>query len=332
MTRLFIILCFLSTVKGFGQNLNTKVKNNFYIQIADYYFQCENYVEASDYFTKADKEALNYMMAYDYKKVAHCTYRMKSYDKTKYFLNKAIINGLSLDEIQKDSILNYFVSYNNFGKKVAKNYQANQDKYQAQLDMSICEKIKSLCDLDQFVRTYDIDSKFDSIDQICKNKISIVTDSIYIFEELSQLLSEKKLTKSNIGRYCEDLVLLLRHQAAYSKHYKQLLPKINELLRNQVLQPSHYAFIADGYYLFNEKQMQLYGTQLRRYEPQREFSEFSDITKVDSDRLLLGLVPLKLRYSPSKCILPKDYISAFDINSFINYININYNDINYIFK
>lgn len=329
----FLIVTFLclETKKANAQKNAENINKYYYLQLGKYFFDNNDYQNAWHLYMKVQETDADIFLYDDYVNISKCAYHLGKYKKCDYYLSKSISKGLEIENIKDDSLLNFYTT--NKKNKSIINYQQLREQYQAKLNIKVCSKITYLFNLDQMLREQDDDTRFAFIDQDCKDKFFIGIDSSYIYDEIFALISSKEFLHQNIGRFNEELVVLLRHQSYYEYNFHQIEPILKKIVLFKTIQTEHLAFILDGYYLRKNNDKQVYGTQFVKYKPQIIFQEFININEVDEKRLECGLIPLNLKYPKNRCQLPQGYKPQFDINSFIKHINNNNsNGANNIFR
>lgn len=193
-----------------------------------------------------------------------------------------------------------------FNNKVIKNYLEETNLmfefrkiYFKQTPNSLYLEFYHLLMTDQMIRSFYL-----PIEEWAK------IDTLYIFPRLMNCLERLIKDESVNSDYINGLELLLIHQVRYENNYLILKPYLEELLQKKFISPYEYASIIDQYLVYNNNEVQKYGTFLTPMGRTVQM-KVQDEVNLDNIRAELGLPPLSMefKFGYQKLSLPSWYHS-----------------------
>lgn len=259
-----------------------------HIYKADYAFQTEDYEEAFDQYQTAfnNCEPITMRGYYEKERFAETAAVLKEYDLALEYAEKAILKGNTLSSFETNSNFVGFFS-TQYGDSLVARYPGLRKQFEENIDMELRKELITMRANDQIYRGggEDVDwDKLDSIDSINERRlIELFEQGIYPNDEL---VGPYSLDNSNT-----DVSLLLLHTKD-SIRMEYFVPKVKEFIKSGKASPLALGTMIDQYHLYND-QPQIYGTYS---SPEGGYAEMiPDVKKVDSNRVSIGLPPLKLK-------------------------------------
>lgn len=254
---------------------------------ADLEFETENYEKAFDFY----QDAFNSCQAKNtstYNELANFTESsaiLEKFDITYEYAKKQIQNGVELNRFENnDNFKDFLLS--EFGQKLVSEYKALRQEFESNTDFNLRDELISMRSADQLYRGGygEADwTKQDSIDKVHELRL------IEIFETIGY--PTDKLVGPHTRDYPVDIGLFMLHTKD-SIRMNYFVPKMKKFIINGTGSPRILGTMIDQYYLYNDEP-QIYGT----YKAQGGgyATMIKDLKKVDSNRISIGLPPLKLK-------------------------------------
>lgn len=258
--------------------------------ITDYYqntakaeieFYSGNYQEAFDFYQIAFRncKAINIGTHNDTWKFAKVCAEL---GKTKLALNyieKRIINGGVIGEFQRDDIFKSILNSTR-GQKIVSGYNKMREEHIATLNLDLRAELQKMIEIEQNLNSTKLD---DSIYRVNDKRL------VEIFEKYGYP-NEQIVGSYIIDRISADPTILLLHSRD-SIRINYFIPKINKYVRDGKCPPIIAGLLYDNLELYNDQQ-QTHGTytNINGGYP----NMISDISKVNSNRLSIGLPTLEM--------------------------------------
>jgi hypothetical protein len=290
--RYLLVLALLTVISCAKEN--TKDCN----YITDYYqhiykaenaFLTENYKEAFDHYQTAFNNCVpvTTIFYYEKSKFAETAAVLKEYELALEYAEKAIIKGTPLSSFEnKSNFAGFFSTV--YGDSLVARYPRLRKHFEENVDLELRKELLSMRYNDQIYRGgggIEVDwDKQDSIDKINERRlIELFEQGIYPNEEL---VGPYSLDNSNA-----DIGIMLLHTKD-SIRLNYFVPKVKEFVIKGKAPPVILGNMIDQYHLYNG-QPQIYGTY-KSLEGDYSYM-IDDLKKVDSNRISIGLPPLKLQ-------------------------------------
>ncbi|WP_297798563.1 hypothetical protein [uncultured Eudoraea sp.] len=286
------VLILLSIIV-FGCKTENKSDCNY---ITDYYptvykadleFETKNYEKAFELYQDVFKscEAKNTAAFNEIGKFTESSAILKKFDITYDYAKKQVLNGVELNRFQNNGNFSEFL-VSDFGQKFISEYENLRKEFEAKADFKLRDELISMHTADQMYRNSNYQEnivKQDSIDKLHEERL------VEIFETIGY--PSEKIVGQRTREYAFDVGTLLLHTDD-SIRMKYFVPKVKEFVKNGSASPRTLGTLIDQYYLYNGEP-QIYGTYGAQGGSYANMIE--DLEKVDSNRISIGLAPLKLK-------------------------------------
>ncbi len=267
------------------------------VYMADLEFETKNYEKAfklyQDAFTSC--EAKNTPTYNEIGNFIEISAILKKYNITYEYARKQILNGVEFNWFENNNNLSEFLS-SDFGQELASEYEKLREDFENKADFKLRDELIAMRQIDQLYRggTEEADvAKRDSIDKVHELRL------IDIFETIG--FPTDKLVGPHTRDYPVDIGLFMLHTND-SIRMNYFVPKIKKFVINGKASPRILGTMIDQYYLYNDE-AQIYGT----YKAQGGgyATMIKDLKNVDSNRISIGLPPLKLKEKKDSIIRAK---------------------------
>lgn len=286
-------ILFLLSVLILGCQTKKKTDCNY---ITDYYqtvykadleFETGNYQRAFQLYQDAFKscEAKNTIGFNELGNYTESSAILEKFEITYEYIKKQIQNGVELSRFQNNENFDKFLS-SDYGLKLISEYDNLRTKFEESANFKLRDELVSMRIADQMYRGAYGEAdweKQDSIDKIHEKRL------IEIFESIGY--PTNKIVGPHTMDYPVEIGLFLLHTKD-SIRMNYFVPKVKEFVINGTAPPRALGTMIDQYHLYNGKP-QIYGT----YSAQGGgyATMIDDLKKVDSNRISIGLPPLKLK-------------------------------------
>lgn len=220
------------------------------------------------------------------------------------FIKKQIERGYELKWLLEDEAFDK-VFTSKKGKKLISNYISLRKAALSKLNLELREEIQKMEIEDKKYRTSNYQEnveKQNAIDNYNTNRI------IEIFNEF-QYPNETLVGSYGVDQNPADIAIILLHTSD-SIRINYFVPKLTQFVKNGTCSPHTLGVIIDQYYLYNGEQ-QINGTYSKQEGGYANM--ILDLKKVDSNRVSIGLPPLKLKEKKDS-ILRIKFGDRFSIN------------------
>lgn len=282
---LAIIIVSCQTEKKTECNYVTDYYQNVYK--ADWEFETKNYQKAFDLYHDAFKscEAVNTANYNEIWKFTETSAILKRFDITYDYAKKLILNGVELNRFGNSENFDEFLK-SEFGQNLTSEYQKLREKFEKNADFNLRDELVAMRTADQLYRNENYQEntlKQDSIDKLHEKRL------IEIFETIGY--PTDKIVGPHTRDYPVDVGLLLLHTDD-SIRMNYFVPKLKEFVQKGTASPYTLGTVIDQFHLYNgDPQINgTYGAQGGGYAKM-----ISDLKKVDSNRISIGLPPLELK-------------------------------------
>jgi hypothetical protein len=284
---LFMILTIAGCAKENKTNCNY-IKDYYQtIYLADYEFETEHYEKAFELYQDAFNscEAKNTPTYNEIDKFTESAAILKKFDIAYEYAKKQVLKGVELTNFQNNASLDEFMT-SKYGEKLVDEYEGLRKEFMKNAHLKLRDELIAMRTADQMHRGgYGKPDwpKQDSIDKLHEKRL------IEIFESVGYPTDE--LVGPRTMENQVDVQLLLLHTKD-SIRMNYFVPKVKEFVKNGKASPRTLGTMIDQYYLYNGEP-QIYGT----YNAQGGgyATIIDDLKKVDSNRISIGLPPLKLK-------------------------------------
>ncbi|AUC15808.1 hypothetical protein BTO06_11900 [Tenacibaculum sp. SZ-18] len=254
---------------------------------ADWEFETKNYQKAFDLYDDAFKscEAVNTVNYNEIWKFTVTSAILKRFDITYDYAKKLILNGVELNRFGNSENFDEFLK-SEFGQNLTSQYQKLREKFEKNADFKLRNELLAMQTADQLYRNENYQEnivKQDSIDKLHEKRL------IEIFETIGY--PTDKIVGPHTGDYQVDVGLLLLHTDD-SIRMNYFVPKLKDFVQKGTASPYTLGTVIDQFHLYNgDPQINgTYGAQGGGYAKM-----ISDLKKVDSNRISIGLPPLELK-------------------------------------
>jgi len=263
---------------------------NYYQKIykADIEYQTENYEKAFELYQDAFNscEPIDIPGINEFNNFAELCAILDKNDLSLEFIKKYISRGYGIKGmLQNSNFDNVFASQK--GKELLTNYEQLKNDALSKLNLSLRNEIKEMKREDQKYRNENYQEN--------KNKQKVIDE--YNTSRIIEIFNEFGYpNESIIGGYPIDKsqvhisVMLLHTSDSIRMNY--FVPKLTEFVKNGTCPPEVLGSIIDQYYLYNGEP-QINGTYTKQGGGYSNM--ISDLKKVDSNRISIGLPPLELK-------------------------------------
>lgn len=263
---------------------------NYYQKIynADIEFQFENYQNAFELYQEAfhSCEPINVPGTNELNNFARLCAILDKNDLSIEFIKKIIERGYEINWLQQDSsFMKVFKSEK--GKELVANYEDLRKEALSKLNLALREEIKEMKREDQKYRNKNYQEnieKQEAIDEINTRRIK------EIFNEFGYP-NETVIGSFAVDKSPVNITAMLLHTSD-SIRMNYFVPKLKEFVKNGTCPPEVLGTIIDQFYLYNGEP-QINGTYSKQGGGYSNM--ISDLKKVDSNRVSIGLPPLKLK-------------------------------------
>ncbi|MFD2588766.1 hypothetical protein ACFSQJ_17705 [Croceitalea marina] len=254
---------------------------------ADWEFETKNYQKAFNLYNEAFKscEAINTTNYNEIGKYTETTAILKKFGITYEYAKKQILNGVELNTFGNNENFNEFLK-SEYGERLVSEYQKLREEFEKNADFNLRDELISMRTADQLYRNGNYQeniAKQDSIDELHENRL------IEIFENIGY--PTDKIVGPHTRDYPVDVGLFLLHTDD-SIRMNYFVPKMKEFVQNGKASPWTLGTIIDQYHLYNGDP-QINGTYKAQGGGYAKM--ISDLKKVDSNRISIGLSPLQLK-------------------------------------
>ncbi|MDP5230974.1 MAG: hypothetical protein NWQ38_11315 [Cellulophaga sp.] len=180
------------------------------------------------------------------------------------------------------------------GKNLISEYDNLRKTALSKINLTLREEIKQMKIEDQKYRNADYQENFDKQEEIDKYNTARI---IEIFNEFGYP-NETVIGSFSVDRTHVYISTMLLHTSD-SIRTNYFIPKLTEFVRNGTCSPNTLGTVIDQYYLYNGEP-QIYGTYNSKDGGYANM--ISDLKKVDSNRISIGLPPLKLKEKKDRLI------------------------------
>ena len=254
---------------------------------ADWEFETKNYQKAFDLYYDAFKscEAVNTANYNEIWKFTETSAILKRFDITYDYAKKLILNGVELNRFGNSENFDEFLK-SEFGQNLTSEYPKLREKFEKNADFNLRDELVAMRTADQLYRNENYQEnivKQDSIDKLHEKRL------IEIFETIGY--PTDKIVGPHTRDYPVDVGLLLLHTDD-SIRMNYFVPKLKEFVQKGTASPYTLGTVIDQLHLYNgDPQINgTYGAQGGGYAKM-----ISDLKKVDSNRISIGLPPLELK-------------------------------------
>ena len=254
---------------------------------ADLEFETKNYEKAFEMYQDAFNfcKAKNTSTFNEIGKYTETSAILKKFDITYEYAKKQISNGVELTRFENNDVFSEFLS-SEFGQKLVSEHKTLRMEFENNADFNLRDELILMRIADQMYRGGNEESnwaKQDSIDKIHEKRL------IEIFETIGY--PSENIVGQHTRNYPIDIGLFLLHTDD-SIRMNYFVPKVKEFVKNGTASPRTLGTIVDQYYLYNGEP-QIYGTYGAQGGGYADMID--DIKEVDSNRISIGLPPLKLK-------------------------------------
>lgn len=264
---------------------------------ADFEFESKNYDKAFELYQEVFKscEAKNTPSYNEIGNFAECSAILNKFDITYEYAKEQILNGFELRWFENNENFSEFLS-SEFGQKLVSEYHTIREEFERKADFKLRDELIAMRTADQRYRGGNGKAdwtKQDSIDRVHQARL------IEIFETIGY--PTDKLVGPETRDNPVDIGLFMLHTRD-SIRMNYFVPKIKEFVINGKASPKILGTMIDQYYLYNDES-QIYGT----YKAQGGgyATMINDLKKVDSNRISIGLPPLRLEEKRDSLIREK---------------------------
>lgn len=202
------------------------------------------------------------------------------------FIQKIIERGYEISWLQEESTFDTVFATEK-GKELIANYNNLRQKALSKLNLNLREEIKEMKKEDQKYRNESYQENIDKQEVIDEKNTQRI---IEIFNEFGYP-NESVIGSISVDRTPVNITAMLLHTSD-SMRMNYFVPKLKEFVKNGTCPPEVLGSVIDQYYLYNGEP-QINGTYKKR---SGEYSNMiSDLKKVDSNRISIGLPPLELK-------------------------------------
>jgi len=278
---------------------------NYYQKIykADIEFQTENYQKAFELYREAFNscEPINVPGTNELNNFARLCAILDKNDLSIEFISKIIERGYEINWLQQDSsFAKVFASEK--GIELVANYEDLRKKALSKLNLALREEIKTMKSEDQKYRNKNYRDNIDRQEAIDEKNTSRI---IEIFSEFGYP-NETIIGSFSVDKSPVNISAMLLHTSD-SIRMNYFVPKLKEFVRNGTCPPEVLGSVIDQFYLYNGEP-QINGTYTKQDGGYSNM--ISDLKKVDSNRISIGLPPLELKEKKDS-ILQKRYGNRF---------------------
>lgn len=255
---------------------------------ADYEFSIENYEKAFQLYKKAFKncEARNTMEYNEIAYFAETAAILKKYEVAKLYAEKLILRGSELSRFYSSENFNDFMD-SEYGKALEANFPELRKQFMENTDFKLRDELISMRNADQMYRSQRSEAdwtKQDSIDKIHEKRLIELFETVGYPDE--EMVGPYSYDQNNVNAG----IFMLHTDDSIRMNY--FVPKIREFVENGTCAPRVLGTMIDQFYLYNDEP-QIYGTYTMQGGGYATMIE--DRTKVDSNRISIGLSPLVLK-------------------------------------
>lgn len=265
---------------------------------ADLEFQTENYKKAFELYQDAFNscEPINTPTYDELGNFAETCAILGKNELAFEFIKKQIRRGYEIKWLQQNSNFDNIFKTEK-GITLLAEYDNLKTKALLDLNLALREEIKKMLYEDQKYRNgnyQEFIDKQEAIDKFNTNRI------IEIFNKIGYP-NESVIGSFSVDSSQTDIGILLLHTSD-SIRMSYFVPKLKEYVENGTCSPSTLGKIIDQYYLYNGEP-QIYGTYQSKSGGYANMTD--DLKKVDSNRISIGLAPLKLKEKKDSIIKVK---------------------------
>lgn len=265
---------------------------------ADIAFESKDYETAFTLFQDAFRicEAKNTMNYNEIGKFTQNAAILEKYGITYEYAKKQILRGVPLDRFQNNDNFSKFLD-SKFGQKLVLEYNELRKEFETNANFKLRDELIAMRTADQVYRSgnnREHIAKQDSIDKLHEQRL------ITIFETIGYP-TDKMVGPHSINNPVDVGLFLLHTKDSIRVNY--FIPKLKDFVKNGTASPFTLGTIIDQYHLYNGKP-QIYGTY-RASSGSGYANMIDDLKKVDSNRISIGLAPLRLKQKKDSLLKAK---------------------------